>query len=428
MAGGWNAVNLVGKKMKLRFELESLGFTVTQLGSDIPDNSSDNSGNSNSGDNSGNSDLVPFTAEMERVVPSGWASHRYAGPVKELSFTFPTDDEARVRGWFSGNYTGVTRPASETVKKNLTAALHGALESLAADTALAGLFLAPFRIAIGERMSKGIRICSRWVDIFPIEETPEVAVRDYSIVDNSAEIYCEFFGTPVSLRLEIGGDIAGKGLVVVASMPCSFYDKNGVASGTYRQMVDGVMVPFLEYPRYTREELGRVMEAVTDLRVLADIPSGESSVVLTAPVDWKSLEKYVAWSGGSGGTGGSDPSTPSDPSDPGFIWPEGEVEVLTDWISTSAWSMGGRKVDGSRILKAGEGSVRGVALRGRFDTARTRLFLEGSVLRESVRMLARGRGRYLSGLRGCRMRWVRLRVRSRLRAGDFLEALELELG
>lgn len=395
--------------MKSLFDFRKMKFSVRLLES----SGADNSDNTDGSDSSGGSRILGSGADTSGMVPAGWESRRFGFPVRDLTFSYPADDEARVRAWFTGNYSGVTRPASDTLRRNVASAIHDALDKLGTDAALEGAFAAPFRVALGRRMKKGFALLTDWVVVNPWGSSPEIAVRDYNVSEKQAEVYCEFRYKPVKVTLEVdAGPLTNReDLVVVAGPQIPFYEGGGKVSACYRAVLDGALTSFFDYPGYSAEELDLLVTRSADLRIIGEAgkdlqieESGEHLLLpLSAPTDWKSLEKYAEGDTSPGSTGevGAQVTEGED-----FEWPEGEVEILTQWVSVGGYPVG-------RIW-----------LRGVFPSDVTEIDIEVSSHREIARSVARGHGRFISGLRGLRVRWMRFRIKTRFRPGDFLEKIE----
>lgn len=382
------------------------------------------------------SDVTPrFSLAVD--IPTAYRSNRYEHPTTKISFTYPADDAPRVRAWFTGDYSSVSRLPSTTLLRNLTTSLHTALDAYVSAANFQNLFTSPFMAAVAVRLASGKhRYLAEPVLMehpAPASGSPVVAVRDYTLLDQGAQTYVELFNLPSRLLLRLEGTrlpADAEAIDIVAAPQASLYDASRQATDI--SSVDYAGEKFLQYnyPRYSAEQLRILAAGSTDFRILASLAPGEiplnEEIRLELAdgtlVNWKTLPKLTLDPGQQGGTepgtiGGLDPSgalaTLLDPTRPLI----GDVH-----IETAPIDMG---------MPEKEKWMRGVTLRGIFCHREVRLslygahHLEGDAIGEGEgwRLVARSEGAILRRLRGVRYRWWKVGISLTMKEGDRLDAL-----
>lgn len=381
---------------------------------------------------------------LRREIPEKYVSQRFDNPVAKISFTFPADDAPRVRAWFSDDYSGVSRLPSTTLQRNLTSALHDALDTYIETCSFAGLFTAPFTVGFAWRLSSGkhrIALAPAFISAeSPYNESPIVAVRDHTVVEQGASTYNEIYNSPS--RLEATFDTTptppsdAVALDVIATRLPALYDSSRQATDISTVAIGESRLKAFNYPRYTSSQLRILAEGETDTRVIASYPADglpATGIATTVPVadgalvNWKTLPSFTSENGSGGGTGsGSEgpdifkPEYPEEGPLADVIPEEGDVEVETEAMDLGY----------PEQLKW----MRGIALRGIFANEGVKLRLYGAhhLEKDSTgaeggwHLVAESKGSVLRRLRAVRYRLWKVGLSLHLNKGDRLEAVAFD--
>ncbi len=353
----------------------------------------------------------------------GWHSQRYGHPVSRLSFLSAEEDMPVVRRWLEGGGETSRLPGA-TLTRNFSEAVHSALTGFGDAALRANMLTAPLRVGLCLRTVAGRRLTPQQLTLpVPNATAPDLVLRSYTIYENGAAATVEIMGDAMRLmasaaKIEnpaIYSDIAA--VDIIATRQAETFDENGTASGFETETVGPDTLRVARYARYTAAEVRASASALDDFRVVASIPMKELMdgmgwtpvpIPEGALSNWKNLPKH------------SDSAPPAE----GAIDPEGdgsdtegdneEPEERTEEFETAPLSLG---------MPEEEKRVRGVTLRGLFERDATVIELWGSHHRENWHRIAAARGPHIAGLCGVRYRWLKVRIRTTLRKGDFLEAL-----
>lgn len=340
-----------------------------------------------------------------------------AFPEGTVSFDFPADDRPRVAAWFTGNYQGVTKPASSTLTKNMTTAVHSLLADFYKETEAAGLFASPFRLRWRWRLASGSVYQPQAAElIVPASAAPLIAINDYGLGDKSLTTDVIIRQKPSRLLVSIPSLGEQKELVTgiefFVTTPASLYSKDDAVNGIRSADLDGTRVKIWHYD--APEETANLQNASSDekFHLLGSIPvaslsslSSLSSSVITVPVDGAALPDP---SGNSSGSLGNENPPVFEP----LIYAETPPLDL------------GTPEEYKRVSAL---YLRGIFPRKIADGADLVMELFGSLHRENWRLLARSKGPYIRGLGGISCRWFKVRIRLSLRPGDHLAALTFTL-
>lgn len=339
----------------------------------------------------------------------GWHSQRYGHPVTRLSFLAPEEDMTVVRQWLEGGVE-VSRLPSTTLTRSFTEAVHAALTDFRQAALRSNMITAPLRAGWCLRTKEGCRLAPQRLTLLsPNAKAPDLALRQHKIYDNGATATVEIMGDAMRLmasapKIEdpsLYSEIAA--VDIIATRQADTFDENGTASGFSTETVGTETLRVARYARYTESEVRATALALDDFRVIASIPMAEITAgmgwtEITIPegtlANWQKLPKPTDNARPESGSAGQ------------------EVSIIS--AETSPLSLG---------LPEEEKCVRGVTLRGMFPREGTSIELWGSHHRENWHRIASAKGAHIAGLCGVRYRWLKVRINTKLRAGDFLEAL-----
>lgn len=371
-----------------------------------------NSGNETTDDPSEEPVFLP-APEFE-LEPTPLSGRGPSLPEGIVAFDVPADDMPRVSAWFSGNYQGVTRPASATLMKNLTSAVHSLLDDFYQEISDSGLFAAPFRLRWRWRLKDGSVYQPGDEELMvPASTAPLLVIRDYGLGDTRLTTYVIIRQMPSRLMVKIpplgNNKDSVAGIEFFATSPVEMFSKDAAANGVRSADVDDSRVRIWHYD--APSESTNILKAQSDEKFsfLGAIPlsllsTDNDATIMSVPIDGVQLTDTP----GSGGSGNDDPSQP--PLFEPFFFAETPPLDLGD----------------PEAFKR----VTALYLRGIFPRSSSgsihpdmELSLFGSIHRENWRLLARASGPYIRGLRGIPCRWFKARIRLTLRPGDTLHAL-----
>lgn len=413
--------------MKKRYELSSIKCDIKT--SDIPVDPSvpDSIENPDSLPSSGpiftlrGENLPGFLPTNPAVVTdeSGVMHNSMQGwPEGNLSFNVTSDDLTRANAWFTGNYTGVSIPESETLKKNRTAAVRNLLSNYFSTCLSHNLFPAPFLIGWAYRLKEGTLSTMRGSRLMTASrEAPNLPILKGQVEDKT--VYTDvgirniparlFFGIPYETMDELQSAVTA--IEIYACEPTPLYAADMNVSGLRSVNIDGVPVRCWYYDHYDAADIIRAAEADSDFRLLHVIKFDEIEnfdTYLPLPLAagaLANLKKQPSFAERYKENGGASPEPPA---------AEGnrKIKLLTEALDL------GHNEERKR--------VKAVTLRGLFERENITLRLYASRHRETPQLIAMSRGPYLRGLCGMRFRWFYVEVETALRPGDFLEALTFE--
>lgn len=314
-----------------------------------------------------------------------------------------------VRQWLEGGVE-VSRLPSTTLTRSFTEAVHSALTDFRQAALRANMITAPLRVGWCLRTTDGHRLAPQRLSVLsPNAKAPDLVLRQHKIYENGATATVEIMGDAMRLmasapKIEdpsLYSEIAA--VDIIATRQADTFDENGAASGFGTETVGTETLRIARYARYTESEVRAAALALDDFRVIASIPMAEITAgmawtEITIPegtlTNWQKLPK------------------PTDSTKPEAGSPEQEDSIIT--AETAPLSLG---------MPEEEKRVRGVTLRGVFPRESTSIELWGSHHRENWHRIATAKGAHIAGLCGVRYRWLKVRITTKLRAGDSLEAL-----
>lgn len=365
--------------------------------------------------------LPPLSVEygFEKVSPSGdGSSPTYAS----VEFSFPAEDFRRVQAWFTGDFTHVTSPESATLKKNMTAAVKGVLDTFVASSLSRNLFPAPFAIGCRYRLFDGSAAeIGSTLALEPVDEAPRLIITSNHVYEKSVQTDVILSCNPGKLMMKIpvpekSTDFIGiiTAVEFFINHPVALYPSDMNVSGVRSVSINGTRERVWHYNSYDSASLTASAYADRDFRIIASIPfseiaEGKYSELTAMPMDagalvrFPTLPKLTASSSGSSSQGSANG---------GFTGTEGwrpYIHVATPPLDLS--------------FPEREKSVTDLYLRGVFQREAAVMTLYGSHHREHWRMIARSRGPYIRGLRRTPYRWLKVEIELPMRRDDFLEAL-----
>ena len=100
---------------------------------------------------------MSVTFGMVKAKLEEWTSDVSGYPRGALRFRYPKADRERVMAWMTGDFGNVSEPASDTLLKNVTAAVQGLLNQYIAAASGHNLFTSPFKVGWALRKKDGTR-------------------------------------------------------------------------------------------------------------------------------------------------------------------------------------------------------------------------------------------------------------------------------
>lgn len=343
-----------------------------------------------------------------------------------VDFNVPDADMPRVRAWFTGNYSGVTQPPSDTLIRNVSNSVKDALSAYFNTANSQNLFTSPFRIGWAFRFTDGSRRMTEPMTLLsPNDRAPLLPITEYHFLDGGIRSTVRIANMPHRLTLTFSGnqntidwgDISH--IDIVAAPQADLLPDTVKVTHT-----SGITLDQERYNAYyyDRPEASAIMDSASlqnDLRIIASIPVADISVdgnplevTLTpgALANWKLLPKYKTDTGGGNAGDENDPDTDDDPSSTinGSVW-EPLVNVETEALDL-----------GDMIRRKWLGSVQ---LHGRFERGRLKVSLFGARHRDDWRKVAVSQRDWIDGLHADGYRWWKVRITGEMRKGDFVDAI-----
>ena len=360
---------------------------------------------------------------LDTVGLDGWTNSIRGYPSTSIEFNVPDADKPRVAGWFTGHYTNDALPASDTLKRNVTSSVKGALDSYFTKATGLNLFTAPFRVGWAFRTRSGKRTIIEPVRLMtPVTFAPPVAIIDYSFLTGAAKSTIDIINRPSRLMFRLSAPIADSfdwgditHIDFIAAPQAELIPAPFQVYGVTTIIEEGTRYKSFRYDRSDSESLLANANAQYDFRVIGSISvsalgSGVAEVPLSdgALANWKLLTKYK-----------SDPSDPSEPSDPS------DSSDLSDQ-SDQTWNPYIDKITApldlgypDRRKWIGSVGVRGCFVRS--GALRVRIY--GSLHRQRWMLIADSSRADVHGMALNGYRWFRVRITGNLRKCDYIDAI-----
>lgn len=346
---------------------------------------------------------VTDDAGMNHPDMGGW-------PETEVAFTVSESDIPRVTAWFDDEYQGVTSPESALLQKNRTAAVHSALDTYLATATSANLFTSPFRLGWCYRLTDNTLTPLHDMGLmWSFMTAPRLPVISNQLTDKYLYTRVQVRNIPARLhyRFSPAAEFTAsgnriRGIEIYATQPAEMFDPKGGVAGIRTITIDGSPRRCWHYDRYTEEEVRLRASQDNVFKRISSIPFDE--IVKTE--DFKPLPIAAgALSGFSRlpayDSQGDTPTTG-----------QTHLRITTEPLHLD--------------YPEDEKSIRSLTVRGIFQRGQITTRLYGSQHREDWHPLASVSGAYIRGICCTRWRWFRVEIESRMREGDFIEALTFE--
>ena len=255
---------------------------------------------------------------MVKAKLDEWTSDVSGYPRGAVRFRFPEADRERVSAWMTGDFGNVSEPASDTLLKNVTAAVQGLLNQYIAAASGHNLFTSPFKVGWALRKKDGTREMTQPLTLMQINpQSPAFPIANFSVGQEEAQTLTDIINNPCSLQITASalpadwGDVAH--VDIVATPQASLLPQDMQVTGVTTVMVGDKRRRAYHYNRLDETEVLGTASIQNDLRIIASIPvadiaDGQPSSVQLIPGalgNWKLLDKFSTGGTGSG-TGGDD--------------------------------------------------------------------------------------------------------------------------
>lgn len=380
------------------------------------------SGNPSGGDAQARASAQQFSIafSMQPAELPGWTGGMSDYPATSVTFTFPEGDAARVHAWFSGNYKGVTAPASTTLISNVSHAVKSALEAYFGAAAGMDLFTAPFRVGWVLRMKDGNRRISSPAELMLTgRQSPLVAILSRTFEGTSVTTPVAIVNRPMRLMITPSQPVSEWGDVthidiIAAPQPSLIPSGLRVSGVGTQEEEESERYLCYQYPRLKSEIIANTASIQNDFRIIASIPVGDITGTDTMAVpmtagglgNWKLLPKYS--DNGTSSGGGDNPGDGDEP------------QAWEPWIDkeTEALDLG---------MPEERKWVRSMILRGCYDRTALRVRLYGARHREDWHLISDGKRGWCAGTAMAGFRWFKVRITGSMRRRDYLDALTFRL-
>lgn len=340
-----------------------------------------------------------------------------------VRFRFPEADRERVSAWMTGDFGNVSEPASDTLLKNVTAAVQGLLKQYIAAADGHNLFTSPFKVGWALRKKDGTREMTQPLTLMQINpHSPVLPIANFSVGQEEAQTLNDIINNPCSLQITASSLPADWDDVthidIVATPQASLLPQDMQVTGVTTVMVGEKRCRAYHYNRLDDTEVLGTASIQNDLRIIASIPvadlaDGQPYAVQLIPgalSNWKLLDKFSTGGTGSGAGGGGDDDGKDDNPDNNK---EDKWEPYID-KETAPLDLG----DSERRKW-----VYMVALRGCFDRKSIRIRVYASRHRQNWRLIADGRRGWVSAATHQGFRWFKVRITGSMNRGDYVDAV-----
>lgn len=360
---------------------------------------------------------------MVKTKLEKWTSDVSGYPRGTVRFKFPDTDRERVMAWMTGDFGNVSEPASETLLKNVTAAVQGLLKQYITAANGHNLFTSPFKVGWALRKKDGTREMTQPLTLMQINPgSPVLPIADFSVNEEEARTLNDIINNPCGLQITASSLPADWDDVthidIVATPQASLLPQDMQVTGVTTVMVGDKRRRAYHYNRLDDTEVLGTASIQNDLRIIASIPvadiaDGQPSSVQLIPGalgNWKLLDKFSTGGTGSGAGGGGDDDGKDDNPDNNK---EDKWEPYID-KETAPLDLG----DSERRKW-----VYMVALRGCFDRKSIRIRVYASRHRQNWRLIADGRRGWVSAATHQGFRWFKVRITGSMNRGDYVDAV-----
>lgn len=359
---------------------------------------------------------------MVKAKLEDWTSDVSGYPRGTVRFRYPKTDRERVMAWMTGDFGNVSEPASDTLLKNVTAAVQGLLKQYITAANGHNLFTSPFKVGWALRTKDGTREMTQPLTLMQINPcSPVLPIADFSVGEEEARTLNDIINNPCGLQITASSLPADWGDVthidIVATPQASLLPEDMQVTGVTTVMVGDKRRRAYHYNRLDDTEVLGTASIQNDLRIIASIPvadiaDGQPLAVQLIPgalSNWKLLDKFSTGGTGSGTGGGDDDDNKDDNTDNKEDKWEPYIDKETDPLDLG---------DPERRKW-----VYMVALRGCFDRKSIRIRVYASRHRQRWRLIADGRRGWVSAATHQGFRWFKVRVTGSMNRGDYVDAV-----
>lgn len=366
---------------------------------------------------------MSVTFGMVKAKLDEWTSDVSGYQRGAVRFRFPEADRERVSAWMTGDFGNVSEPASDTLLKNVTAAVQGLLKQYIAAADGHNLFTSPFKVGWALRKKDGTREMTQPLTLMQINpHSPVLPIANFSVGQEEAQTLNDIINNPCSLQITASSLPADWDDVthidIVATPQASLLPQDMQVTGVTTVMVGEKRCRAYHYNRLDDTEVLGTASIQNDLRIIAsisvaDLADGQPSAVQLIPgalSNWKLLDKFSTGGTGSGAGGGGDDDGKDDNPDNNK---EDKWEPYID-KETDPLDLG----DPERRKW-----VYMTALRGCFDRKSIRIRVYASRHRQNWRLIADGRRGWVSAASHQGFRWFKVRITGSMNRGDYVDAV-----
>ena len=360
---------------------------------------------------------------MVKAKLEDWTSDVSGYPRGTVRFKFPDTDRERVMAWMNGDFGNVSEPASDTLLKNVAAAVQGLLKQYITAANGHNLFTSPFKVGWALRKKDGTREMTQPLTLMQINpQSPALPIANFSVGQEEAQTLTDIINNPCSLQITASSLPADWDDVthidIVATPQASLLPQDMQVTGVTTVMVGEKRCRAYHYNRLDDTEVLGTASIQNDLRIIASIPvaalaDGQPSAVQLIPgalSNWKLLDKFSTGGTGSGAGGCGDDDGKDDNPDNNK---EDKWEPYID-KETAPLDLG----DSERRKW-----VYMVALRGCFDRNSIRIRVYASRHRQNWRLITDGRRGWVSAATHQGFRWFKVRITGSMNRGDYVDAV-----
>ena len=361
---------------------------------------------------------MSVTFGMVKAKLEEWTSDVSGYPRGALRFRYPKADRERVMAWMTGDFGNVSEPASDTLLKNVTAAVQGLLNQYIAAASGHNLFTSPFKVGWALRKKDGTREMTQPLTLMQINpQSPAFPIANFSVGQEEAQTLTDIINNPCSLQITASALPADWGDVthvdIVATPQASLLPQDMQVTGVTTVMVGDKRRRAYHYNRLDETEVLGTASIQNDLRIIASIPvadiaDGQPSSVQLIPGalgNWKLLDKFST--GGDGDTGDGDDKDDNQGNQ------EDKWEPYID-KETNPLDLGDPERRKWMYM---------AALRGCFDRNSIRIRVYASRHRQNWRLIADGRRGWVSAATHQGFRWFKVRITGSMNRGDYVDAV-----
>lgn len=365
---------------------------------------------------------MSVTFGMVKKKLEDWTSDVSGYPRGTVRFKFPDTDRERVMAWMNGDFGNVSEPASDTLLKNVAAAVQGLLKQYITAANGHNLFTSPFKVGWALRKKDGTREMTQPLTLMQINpQSPALPIANFSVGQEEAQTLTDIINNPCSLQITASSLPADWDDVthidIVATPQASLLPQDMQVTGVTTVMVGEKRCRAYHYNRLDDTEVLGTASIQNDLRIIASIPVGDITdgkptavqLIPGALDNWKLLDKFST-GGTGGGTGGSgDDDGKDDNQDNQEDKWEPYIDKETDPLDLG---------DPERRKW-----VYMAALRGCFDRKSIRIRVYASRHRQGWKLIADGRRGWVSAATHQGFRWFKVRITGSMNRGDYVDAV-----